>query len=153
MTTDREWHSAGIKTLASDKVEYLVSPWEPGDGVLCTHHSAGARGDGCGRPVAIARTVITNTTSSWKCEREPRIIRRTLCADHLANLYAEKTTTEDRSEIRKKAIEAVIANHHGEFTDILERLTEKSQDCRLESLPEPLKTEVRERLAGQGDCA
>lgn len=130
------------------KVE--IRAWRPGDGLLCSCGRGTKAVFQCGVPVA----VIRYTEDTWRSGPTQRQRVKVACRLHLADrikqcqadtIYTANVTTETR----KRASEAVVAAHYGEFIQALKAEKDKAEQEQLAILPAWLVEQING--AGEDD--
>lgn len=111
-----------------------TEPWQPGDGLHCSHAKKAPLGMPCGRPVA------TISKPFDVVGRRSTTRKYVVCAAHLPGLEAPGQISA-RAVLAAK--EQVLADHWEEYSALRDRLIQQFAEESLSNLPEELREIAR----------
>lgn len=110
-----------------------IKPWEPGDGISCSHRNSRSHAP-CTPPVAVIRTTEPPSASTRYSFGGTR--KRVVCRNHLARMFSDSSIG---AEAERRAREAVLVAHWDEYQEQIKRQRVIASEEQFAGIPESLR--------------
>ena len=120
--------------------EFEWRPWQPGDGLHCSHRQRGAD---CGLPVLVGTPLAQSR----------RVQRRILCEIHVAGFFIGGGLARAYAEADRQARETVLFAYWDEYQrDVVARKAKALAEA-LSGIPDELRPLIERGLAAREEAA